>query len=186
MVYDQKRPARVIPNNIEREVSDNNLNHSLNETYNWLKNNWTSYSEPIQKNQRFVKKVKVVNKIPIKKYKPLFWVLFSVLALPFITLLLSLLVSFISYKSFLWGKDSLAKGSFTVARAFAVVSEKESGLLKFIPGLGLVYKEVGFGAGLTQQSALIATHAIPVVRDGAIFLESVLGDKIYDPTEKSH
>ncbi|KKT33340.1 MAG: hypothetical protein UW20_C0003G0031, partial [Candidatus Woesebacteria bacterium GW2011_GWB1_44_11] len=92
-----------------------------------------------------------------KKYKTVIWGLFFLFAFPFLTLFMSLLISFMAYKSFISGKDNLARNSFLASRAIAVVSEKESVVLGYIPGVGRIYREAEFGAGIIRESNSIGT-----------------------------
>ena len=183
--YDQKISVRTTPKNIGTEIINGNLNYSLNETYNWLKNSWAKYSEPPVVKKESAKKVtntkpdKKKNGRP-KKYKFAIWTLFFLSVFPFITLLMSLLISFIGYKSFISGKDDFAKNSFQLSRTIAVVSEKESNILSYIPWIGLIYKETTFAATFAQELNSVGTHLVPVARDVSQLLENVLGNKVYD------
>jgi len=188
--YDSKIPLRMIPKNIETEIISSNLNYSLNETYNWLKRSFSKHSEPPVAKKESIKKT--INTIPdkkervtLKKYKSAIWGIILLLAFPFITLLLSLLISFIAYKSFISGKDNFARNSFLVSRTIAVVSEKESNVLSYIPLAGLIYKETAFAAAITQESDSIGMHLVPFVRDATQMIESVLGNKVYDAVASS-
>jgi len=183
--YDLKLPIRPAPKNTETEIINSNLNYSLNETYNWLKSSFSKHSEPpVEKKERIKK---IIDTTPDKKwggtpkkYKTVIWGLFFLFAFPFLTLLISLLVSFMAYKSFISGKDNLARNSFLASRAIAVVSEKESVVLGYIPGVGRIYREAEFGAGIIRESNSIGIHLVPFVRDMTQMIESVLGNKVYD------
>ncbi len=179
--YDTKMAPRTIPKNVETEIINSDLNFALSETYNWLSREWSKYSEqPVRKKehpQKIVKK-KVGTS---RKYKSTFWAIILLFAFPFISLLISLFISFIGYKSFVSGKNNFAQNSFLVARPFAVISEKESNMLSYIPGVGLIYKETGFAAVVAQQSSTIGTHLIPIVGGLTQLLGNVLGNRVYDP-----
>jgi hypothetical protein len=183
--YDTKIPARVVPRNIETEIVDSNLNYSLGETYDWLKGNWTKQLKPPPKKKEVVTRVVGKRQWKFKKYKLLAWTLFLLLALPFITLLMSLFISLVAYKSFISGHDGVAQNSFLLARTASLISEKGSKVLSYIPGLGLIYKETEFAAVVSQQTNSIGTHLIPVVRGSIQLLENVLGDKVYDSVSPS-
>lgn len=183
--YDAEIVGRTIPKDVETEIISSNLGYSLNETFGWLKSNWSKRPEPQVKRKENTKRIVKRKKWAPKIYKPAVWVFFLIFVFPFITLLISIFASFIAYKSFISGKDIFAKNSFLMARTFAVVSEKESNVLSYIPGLGLIYKETGFAAVVTQQSNSIGIHLIPVVRESTQLLENVLGNNVYNPVDGS-
>lgn len=182
---DTKKPARVIPKDIETVTLNSNLGFSLGETYAWLKNNWADNLRPSIKNKGAVKKIVRKKWAMPKHYARAIWGLIILLAFPFVTLLFSLLVSFIAYKSFISGNDNFAQNSFLISRTFAVVSEKGSNIFSYIPGVGLIYKEVDFAAVLAERTNSIGIHLIPVVRNATQLFGDVLGDVVYNPFDNS-
>jgi hypothetical protein len=183
--YNQKLSARTVPKDIERENIGSNLGYCLNETYGWLRSNWSRNTQPPTRKKEIETVVIKKKKFAHPKAKSIFAVSVLLLAFPFITLLLSLCISFIAYKSFLFDRDNLAQNSFLLARTFAVFSEKGSNLLGYIPGVGLIYKETEFGGVLAEQSSIIGGDAIPIIRNSAQLLENVLGNQVYNPVEES-
>ena len=127
-------------------------------------------------------------KIKIKSPKGLriaLIVLLLVLVFPFLTLLASLVASLVAYKCLMTGKDNLAQSSLLLAGTFAVISEKGSQALSYIPGAGLVYKETDFAASFGEQADNIGIHAIPVIKDAAQLFKNTLASQVYNPTNLS-
>lgn len=182
LVYDSKKQVRTIPKGIETETVNSNLEFSLKETYDWLRNNWAKQPKmPEKKKEKARVKVPVARKPWVsKKVKSALAIFGIIFAFPFISLVISLFISFIAYKSFVSGNDGFSQNSLLLARGLTIVSEKESSILGYIPGIGLVYKELEFASSFTGQSNLIGIHAMPVVRDSTSLLENVLGDAVYD------
>ncbi|MCX6705358.1 MAG: DUF4012 domain-containing protein, partial [Candidatus Woesebacteria bacterium] len=181
--YDPKIHARTFPKGLETETINSNLNFSLNETYNWLRNNWAKHSEvPVKKGENAKEEIKKKRLVP-GNVKTALIISALIFTFPFISLFISLFISFIAYKSFISGRDSVAQNSFLLARTFAVVSEKASSILSYIPGVALVYKETKFAAVFAEQANTIGTHAIPIIRDSTQLLENVLGDRVYNSVD---
>lgn len=178
--YDTKLSVRIIPQRIDMEIVNSNLNFSLSETYSWLKNNWKENIKPVAIKKETPKVIKEGRRPNFKKVKPFFLSAILLLAFPFITLLISVFISFVAYKSFFYGNDGLAQNSLLMARTFAVISEKGSGVLSYIPGAGLIYKETKFAAVLLEQVNTVGIHAIPAVRDASQLFENILGNEVYD------
>ncbi len=183
--YDLKIAARSIPKDFEREIVSSNLGFTLNETYGWLRNNWPKHPAPATETKEDKKKIVKIKKPSFRKFKTVILALFLLLVFPFVTVLISLLITFIAYKSFVAGNDGFSQNSFLLARTFAVVSEKTSKVFSYIPGFRLIYKETEFASVFTEQSDTIGTHAIPVVKDTTKLFESVFGDQVYDSTNQS-
>ena len=183
--YDTKLPARNIPKGLEIEIIPSNLVFALNETYVWLSNNQPKRPDRLEgKNES--KRVVFKNKAKLpKSVKIVSALLLLIFGFPLLTLLTSLLISFVGYKSLLVGKDDAAQNSILLARTFAVVSEKESSILSYVPGIGLIYKEVSFAANLTGQANNFGIHIIPIVRDSTSLFENILGNQVYNPTDQS-
>ena len=183
--YDLKISARTVPKDFERENISSNLGYSLDEMYSWLRNNWSKHPEPPAKKKEDKKIIVKFKKRTFKNAKTTILTLFLIFTFPFFTLLVSLFISFIAYKSFISGRDSFAQNSFLLARTFAVVSEKGSNILSYIPGVGLIYKETRFAAVFAKQTNTIGTHAVPIIRDSTRLLENVLGNQVYDSISQS-
>ncbi|MCX6703937.1 MAG: DUF4012 domain-containing protein, partial [Candidatus Woesebacteria bacterium] len=92
---------------------------------------------------------------------------------------------FVAYKSFVSGRDSAAQNSFYLARTFAVISEKGSDILSFIPGVGLIYKETKFAATFAKQSDAVGIDVVPIIRNSTELFENVLGSQVYDSINQS-
>ena len=188
--YDSKMHSRTIPKGAETETIKSNFNFILTETYSWLSKNKLSYSEkPVgvieRKNPKpNIKLPSIKIKTP-KGTKTILMLLLAVLLFPFLTLLASLLVSFAVYKSLTAGNDGIAQSSLLLAQTFAVIAEKESGVLSHVPGIGIVYKETGFAASFAKQTDTIGIHAIPVVKDAAQLFGNMLGSQVYNSTNLS-
>jgi len=183
--YDHKLAPRILPKGIETIFVGNNLNFSLTETYRWLQKRIITKPKAPSKNTGF-EKVKVKQKLVLpKNLNRIFLFVFVAFAFPFLCLLISVFSSLMAYGSFVSGKEGVAVNSFLFARGLAIFSEKESGVLSYIPGLGLLYKETRFAAVFAGEMNDAGSHTVPVVRDGIKLLENVLGTQIYNPNDFS-
>lgn len=183
--YDPNITARIIPKGFETKVINGDLNFSLTETYRWLSNNPQEKPKNNPKTVK-IKKVKPTQTIKIpRKIKTTFLILFLIFAFPFVCLALSLFSSFIAYKNIIVGNHNLSVNSFLMAQTFATVSEKESQILSYIPGLGLVYKETSFASVFSREIDGAGIHLIPVITDTTQLMENILGTQIYDPVNLS-
>lgn len=195
VTYDSEVKPRQLPRNVEVKTLDANLKFLLTETYRWLSrfppkesrsNSLFSPRAPVKVKPK-IKEVPVVkNKKVYPKYlKPTLWIASFVLTLPLILLVVASGLLFASYKQFVSGHDSSAQNLILVAKTLSVASKEESGLLKNIPLVGPVYRELFFTGYLGEKGSEIAITSIPLVRASSDLVNKVLGNEIYDPNINS-
>jgi hypothetical protein len=183
--YDSKIHSRKMPGGVEIETIKNNLNFSLTETYSWLSKNMPRLSNrPATSGRKVNFKPRIKIKTP-KGTKTFLTALLIILAFPFLTLAASLLASLAAYKSLITANYNFSQSSLFLSQTFAVVSEKAGGVLGYIPGVGLIYKETGFAAGFINKADDIGIHGIPVIKDATQVFKNVLGSQVYNSEELS-
>jgi len=183
--YNQKEFTRTVPQGIDTEIVANDLNFSLTETYRWLRDAKLEKPKKII-SRKPVEKVRLIPKRPVpkrtapKNLNKILAFLFIILIFPLLCLLISVFATLVAYKSFLAGRDNATLDSLLLSRTFAVVSEKESGFMGYIPAVGLIYKEIKFASVFSEDVSDLGIHAIPVARDLTQLFEKVLGTQIYN------
>jgi hypothetical protein len=183
--YNSKISSRKIPEGVETETIKNNLNFSLTETYSWLSKNMPRLPDgPIGKGRKIDFKPRIKIETP-KGTKAFLISLLIILAFPFLTLAASFLASLAAYKGLISANYNFTQSSLFLSQTFAVVSEKAGGLLGYVPGVGLVYNEVGFAAGFVNKADDIGIHAIPVIKDATQLFKNVLGSQVYNSSKLS-
>ncbi len=178
---------RKFPKTYEVNRISSDLNFSLDETYTWLKNNWNNQTQRVEKPRKVFKIKSSTNKSPVSnKVRLAVLTIILILLFPVATLLVSAGGAFLSYKSLVGGKQSLATNTFLVTRGLASVSKASSRVLEHIPLLGSFYKETAFASVFIEQSSRIAQEAIPVVTDSSQLFKKILGTEVYDSWELSN
>ena len=144
-----------------------------------------SHSTPDLHSSSFSKTNKKKTSTLSRKLRPFLILLFLILIFPFITISIFFGFSYISYKQFLLGKTSSAGSMVLVAKTFAVISDKESLGLTYIPVIGRVYSELSFVAQVGEKVSDVFLNLIPASRDSINIAQGILGHDGYDITGDS-
>jgi hypothetical protein len=183
--YNKNLAVRTVPRGYEIKSVNCDLQFSLSETYRWLKNNVVE-----QKPQKAsVKETKTETKrrsfrFP-KKISPILVVVSLVLIFPFVTMPMFLGLGYLSFKQFISGKTSSAQSIMLIAKTLAVITDKESIGLTYLPVVGRVYKEVSFVAHMGEGTSDAFINIIPATKDSIQIIQGVLGHDNYDITTDS-
>jgi hypothetical protein len=173
LAYNKKALPRRLPKIIETHLMPCNLSIALQETFKWAvkENIWDA-----KLSQREVKRGH-------NKRNRLIWWVILFLVFPAISLLISFLLLFVSYKIFWSGNDKLTKSLLLTADFTSMLAEKESRVFINIPLVNYLYKEIYYVSKVERGVARMAIHAIPAVREGQILFQNILGNQIFNPDE---
>ncbi len=186
--YDNDIKIRTVPRGYEIKTITGTIRFSLLETYKFIAARKWLASSAAQKTKetktvkpKLVPSPKIKKKIILPKYlKPVVLFVSLILSLPLITLTISVISFFVSYKEFVWGKDGSSENLLLIAKTFSVLTREGSGVLSYIPLAGRIYKETMFAGNVGEKVADIAVSAIPAVRSSGEFFNKILGIDIYD------
>ena len=183
--YDNQLALRKFPTGYSVRSVDCNIKISLTETLTWLSKSAT----PIFKDEKKEKKVAAKKNRPPKKYvkilRPVIIFTLLLLFMPAFLLFISGGLDYFAYKSFLGNHDTNSQNLFLISKTLSVVSKEESRGLSAVPFLGKFYKEVEFASNVSSTVSDVAILGMPVVRNSSLLLNSILGNKVYDPTPQA-
>lgn len=174
--YDSRLNARSLAKGFEKKVIQENPQAIIRETIPWL------LKPNKQKPKIFKKDHSFVN---LRK-RPFIIFLVTIFLLPVFLLLISALLYFVSFKSYLSGRPGVAQGAIVFAKFPSVVAREESRFLKYIPGLGIIYRETFFLGDIGSYLSDIGMKAIPLASSSKDLVTKILGDEIYDPSKYSN
>lgn len=176
MIEEKDGERRFVPRNYELKSVSINLNSALYETYKWISSFGRESLPAIRKTKK--------KKYP-KYFKPIVALVLGFLLLPFILIVASFGLFFLSYKDVLAGTGDRAFGKVLVGKTLFTVSEGESRVLKHVPGLGLIYRESEFVSRVGRKASDLIATSVPAIKASSELFNDVLGDKVYDPNPLS-
>jgi len=177
--YSNKTKPRTLPKGVEVQRMATNLDFCLKETYKWLSQELLAKPKKLIKKRQQTQRKKT--RIFSKKTKTILIVILSILIIPLITLFIDFGLSFIAFKEFTSGKNSEVVNTLEIAQTFAVVGDKESGVLGHVPLLGKIYKETGYVSDVSAKLSKTGEDATPVIDGVAKLFANILGSSPYDP-----
>ena len=179
ILYDTDIETRHIPRVDQTKRMNGSLSFLLNETYKWLiYENSPSKVGKLKSVKQAKTKIRKPSKF--KFLRPFLLPIFLILFFPLITFLISASLLFVSYKQFLSEKITNSQNSAYLAKTVFVVGKAESDVLKYIPLLGLLYKETSYIGDLGATIADTVANVAPAVQTSKVILNNVLGSGIYD------
>ncbi len=183
--YTNDIETRVVPRGYEIKTVPVNLKFALTETYKWLSTSSNAVVSSVNRSRvsRQQKPVKIKKtRVYPKYFKPLVLCIALILIFPFLSLSVSTLFYFFSYKNIVSGKSEKAETNLLVAKTFSVLSKQESRVLYYIPLFGRIYRESYFAGEVGESAADISLSAIPLIKTSGDIFNKILGDQVYDPT----
>jgi hypothetical protein len=177
--YDISKEIRDIPTGYEIRRVNSNLKDLLLETIK-------QETEEVPVKEVTVKKtkkpVKTENrKINIKYFRQILLAVFAIFAIPFLTIITSVVLLIISYKFFLINNID-ASANFAKYSKFSLnISQSESRFLSRIPIINKVYRETLYISEIGTHACDVVVNSIPLIESSKDLLNSVLSNKQYDP-----
>lgn len=177
-ISDAERNTIRLPKNIDIFKLTRDTKYLLSETYRWISAN------PSVKVDHFISKKIIKDRIktatPISKtYKKILLPLLVILVFPLILLIISFILTGISFYQFRYGNDNVAVNLLSAGKFVAKTGMFESTILKHIPLAGQVYKETEYLSYTLTSVSEIGTEAIPLVRKSNELLSNMLGNNPY-------
>jgi hypothetical protein len=177
VIYDTSIETRFIPKGYEIVSINSNLNTSFNETYNWIiKNMPTTNSGGMDSKFKHPK----IKKKRFKILKPYIRILVCLIVFPILTILLSTVTLFVSYKQLLNENINNSQNLALLSKTIFVIGKEESNILKVIPIIGMYYRETAFISLVGENVSNLLFELGPLVNESNLAANSVLGFDSYN------
>ena len=174
--------SNFLPATIDKHVLTNDLPFMLNETFSWLNTNKSDVKKkdnPKIKRNQAISKIGESIKLPKRNIRTVFLVVLIILIFPLALVLISLGLTYSSYKQMIKGRMETATWLLSANKAVSKVNYYESQALAYIPILGNIYKETGYLSDVSVQISDLGKEAIPLIEKGEKLLNNILQNDPY-------
>lgn len=189
----QEKIKETIPRNIEKYQLRTDLFFILKETHKWVLTEKPNIQNATHTPKINLSKTLTPPSTKRKKYnfKPLALSIFTVLLFPLFLLIISSLLTFVSYKQLLKGHSSLTLRLLSITKITSSISYFESRALGYVPFIGRMYKETAYLSDVLIEVSDLGSYAVPLIDTAGTLLSNVLKNNpysveslLYDSEEK--
>lgn len=167
-----------IPRNITKQKIDRSVAFGLEETYKWIGSHLDNYKQLSPTKVVKIIKQSNVGNLQKNNVKKISKIALYILIVPIITLVLSLLLTFTSYKLIKTNGNS-SSVLMGISKQVSSVGYYESKILKYIPLVGQIYKETEYLSYIFIKISDTSKNVIPLIKVGNSLVKNILGDVPY-------